>query len=149
MPGNGVVRRIRIVLVWVMTAYLALTFGGAGVAKFVPASPWTAEFRHWGFPDWFRLGIGTIEVLLAICLLVPRMARYAAAAAVFIMMGAIATKTVHHEVTRLEQELVPAALAVAVIVARRGDKRLWNNPEDASVVTSMLPSSPSAPAHPE
>jgi uncharacterized membrane protein YphA (DoxX/SURF4 family) len=48
-------------------------------------------FVGWRYPAWFAFVIGTIEVLAAIALFVPRLAFYAAALLVVIMLGALYT----------------------------------------------------------
>src|SRR4051812_17704467 len=87
------------VVVWLLTLLLAAAFGGAGMAKLTSGGGWARSFAHWGFPVWFRIAIGVAEIGTALLLLVPRTARYGAVLVVAIMIGALVTKGVHHELT--------------------------------------------------
>src|SRR3954465_3366331 len=66
-------------IVWLVTLFLAFVFVAQGFAKFSDSSGWAAAFRHWGYPDWFRVAIGVAEVGAALVLLVPATAPFGAA----------------------------------------------------------------------
>jgi uncharacterized membrane protein YphA (DoxX/SURF4 family) len=110
---------------WVPSILLALIFVPAGVAKFSDDSGWARAFRHWGFPVWFRVLIGVLEVGAAALVLVPR--RLAARAApvgavivVAVMLGGMATHVVRDGGRHMTSEVVPLALATLVLWTRRG-----------------------------
>src|SRR5579864_7617227 len=49
------------------------------------------EFRHFEYPEWFRLLIGGIELICGLVLLAPRTSSIAAVALCLVMAGAVAT----------------------------------------------------------
>src|SRR5439155_24210757 len=64
---DGYVRRMtkrrmaKEIAAWILSLFLCFLFARAGIAKFDDASGWSAMFRAWGFPLWFRLFIGVWE----------------------------------------------------------------------------------------
>jgi uncharacterized membrane protein YphA (DoxX/SURF4 family) len=98
----------------------ALAIGAAGVAKFIPSTPWQRFFVNWGYPPWFALVVGAVEVAGAILALVPRAAFYGAALLASVMMAAGVTLFLHRNVppgwtptTNLAYLAVLAAFAAA------------------------------------
>lgn len=108
--------------IWILTALLVLTFANAGIRKFFDGGGWTRMFRTAGFPDWFRIAIGVLEVGAAALLLVARTARYGAATIIVIMLGAIATVAMQGWTRGLPQPIV--ALVIAAIVFFMRSRRL-------------------------
>ncbi|HEX9460090.1 MAG TPA: DoxX family protein [Thermoanaerobaculia bacterium] len=76
--------------VWLVTLLLVWWMCSAGLTKFSAHSDWVRMFRNAGFPDWFRIFIGVIEVAAAV-ILVPRTAAYAALTIIVIMIGPLGT----------------------------------------------------------
>jgi uncharacterized membrane protein YphA (DoxX/SURF4 family) len=110
--------KAKTITVWVVTALLACLFVLAGVMKFV--NPEMAEhFAQWGYPNWFHLLIGTVEVAGALALLVPRTAFYAAAALGVVMVGAVATHLRHGETPQAVVPFVLLVLLALVAYTRR------------------------------
>ena len=68
-------RRARLLAAWLLAVYLARMYLQMGWVKFDPEGFWTAAFVRWGYPAWFRLLIGGLEVAGGICLVVPWTAR--------------------------------------------------------------------------
>lgn len=77
--------------VWVLCGLLAALFLMAGGSKLAGAEQHVKGFAHWGYPDWFRLVVGTVEVTSAVLLLIPRIAFFGAAALALVMTGATYT----------------------------------------------------------
>jgi putative oxidoreductase len=94
---------------WTLAAVVAAEFILAGLSKFRPGSTWPLMFARWGFAPWFRPLVGTIEVLCAAALLVPRTRQWAIIALFAIMVGAIATHLTNGETVRVA---LPGALCV-------------------------------------
>ena len=59
----------RTAAMWIPALLLLLIFVPQGWNKFSDTSGWAIAFRHWGYPDWFRVLIGVIELTAA---LLPR-----------------------------------------------------------------------------
>lgn len=83
--------RLGSIAAWLLAVYLTQLFVRMGWGKFVSDSYWTAAFLAWGYPAWFRITIGIVEVTAGIGLLFPPVASYAALALAAVMMGAWST----------------------------------------------------------
>lgn len=75
--------------VWVLQILAAAAFLGAGGAKLAGVPQMVEVFQKVGVGQWFRYVTGTLEVLGAIGLLIPRYTFYAAALLATVMVGAI------------------------------------------------------------
>ena len=89
-------RRVRLVLAWIVGLYLARMYIGMGWIKLDPAGFWTDAFQRWGYPAWFRVLVGGIEVLGGALLVVPWLASYGALAVAVVMVGAWWTRFQDH-----------------------------------------------------
>lgn len=105
--------------VWIATALLTVAFLLSGGTKLAGSQMHVDNFLRWGYPDWFRLVVGTIEVVSAVLLLLPRAAPYAAAALVVVMIGAVGTHIVADEMPMAVAPAVLGALAAYVGWRRR------------------------------
>jgi len=83
------------IALWILGALPALGMGLAGGAKFFPATHWQDYFVNWGYPRWFALVTGTLEVTGAILTFMPRFALYGASMLAAIMAGAAITLQLH------------------------------------------------------
>lgn len=83
--------RVRAALAWLLGLYLAQLYLRMGWGKFGGDTGWNAAFTAWGYPAWFRVVVGVIEVGAGVALLVPPLASYAALALAVVMMGAWST----------------------------------------------------------
>lgn len=84
-------QRVRVVLVWVFSVLVALVLIMQGWPKFFEDGRWSSSFVEWGYPVWFRMMIGVLEVGGAVALLVPRVAHYGASVLASVMLGAFGT----------------------------------------------------------
>lgn len=84
-------KKWKTVATWVLSGLLALLFLMAGGSKLAGAEQHVKGFAHWGYPDWFRLVVGSVEVVSAVLLLVPRAAFFGAAGLAAVMAGATYT----------------------------------------------------------
>ena len=85
-------RKARLVAAWLLGLYFAKMYVEMGWVKFDPAGFWTAAFVRWGYPPWFRILIGCLEVAGGVCLLVPWVASYGALVLIVVMLGAWGTR---------------------------------------------------------
>lgn len=104
---------------------LAFVFVMAGLPKLMGVPGHVRAFARWGYPDWFRLVVGAVEVSSAVLLLIPRLAFLGAAGIAAIMAGATYTHVVRvpEEASRAPFTLTLLALAALVGYARRPGKR--------------------------
>ena len=107
--------------IWVLSIGLAFVFLMAGVPKLAGAEGHIRHFAHWGYPDWFRLVVGTVETASALMLLVPRLAFFGGIGIMIVMAGATYTHVVRvpEEAARAPLTLGLLTAAAIVAVARR------------------------------
>ena len=111
---------------WLPAILLILIFAPQGWAKFSAASGWGVAFRHWGYPDWFRITIGCLELSACALLLSGRAAVLGALIIVAVMLGAMATHVVFDHGRHLTSEVVPLTLALITLIFRRTElSAMW------------------------
>lgn len=98
----------------IAAALLVLVFLLSGGTKLAGSQMHIDNFLRWGYPDWFRLVVGTVEVVAAVLLLLPRAAPYAAAALTVVMFGAVGTHIVAGEMTMAVAPAILGAVAAWV-----------------------------------
>jgi uncharacterized membrane protein YphA (DoxX/SURF4 family) len=107
------------VLLWAVCLRLVMVFARAGWDKFDPTSGWAKAFTYWGYPVWFRILIGVLEIGAAPLLLWPRAAAYGAAIIIVVMLGGMGTHVfVEHRPARVTSELVHLVFASIVLAGR-------------------------------
>jgi uncharacterized membrane protein YphA (DoxX/SURF4 family) len=114
-----IVRAAKLAGAWIPALLLVLVFARQGWAKFNDAGGWAVAFRHWGYPDWFRVTIGVLEVSAAALLLLGRTAAFGAILIVAVMLGAMGTHLVQDGGRHLTSEVIPLTLATIVLAVRR------------------------------
>jgi len=111
-------QRLLPIVVRLLNWILALLFLAVGTAKFT--SPICAKlFVDWGYPSWFRLVVGVVEICSGLGLIFARTRRYAGAALILVMCGAAGTHIIHPEWPRV---VVCVVLASLVVVVMRGPR---------------------------
>jgi len=111
--------RVKTVVSWVVQILLAAFYVLAASGKLLSRPQVIEMFRHWGFPDKFYLLVGILELLGAIGLLIPRVAGYASAGLIVLMIGAAATHLINGEGLQVLRPLIFIALLVLVVFLRR------------------------------
>ncbi len=103
---------------WTVQALLAALFAFAGINKLAGLQPEVVEqFARIGLGDWFRYLTGSLELVGAIGLLIPRLCGLAAIGLAGVMAGAVVTHLTVLPPVALA--LVPAALGVGFgLIAR-------------------------------
>ena len=113
MPG-----KVLNLVLWALQVLVALAFVAAGSGKLLGSADMLALFDAIGVGQWFRYVTGTLEVLGALLLIVPRQAVFGALLLLCVMAGAILTHlTVLH--TAPTASLALFALAAAIAWGRR------------------------------
>lgn len=79
------------ITLWVLQVLLALAFLGAGFGKLSGQPAMVDVFQQIGFGQWLRYLTGSIEVISAVLLLVPRFVGLGALLLVATMLGAVCT----------------------------------------------------------
>ena len=80
-------QRIKNGSAWVLSVLLTLPFILAALPKLLGTQVWVVKFARWGYPNWFPFAIGSLELLGAILLLIPRVAKYGASILGVVMVG--------------------------------------------------------------
>ena len=119
MEKIALVKVAKIVGTWIPAILLILVFTPQGLAKFSDTSGWAAAFRQWGYPDWFRMLIGALELSAALLLLLGRTAAFGAIIIIVVMLGAWATHLIFEGGRHMTSEVVPLVLATIVLILRR------------------------------
>jgi uncharacterized membrane protein YphA (DoxX/SURF4 family) len=91
MEKATLIKPVKTIGMWIPAILLILVFARQGWAKFDDASGWAIAFRHWGYPDWFRVAIGVIELSAVVLLALGRTAAFGALLIIVVMLGAWAT----------------------------------------------------------
>lgn len=104
-------KRLRHIAVLVLSFVLAALFLFSGGSKLAGAEQHVQGFAHWGYPAWFRVVVGVVEVVAAVLLLIPRLAFVGAGALILIMAGATYT-----HLFRATGEGAMAAMAFVLLV---------------------------------
>jgi putative oxidoreductase len=117
-PTKANNEKAKTIAVWIVTGLLTFIFVLSGFMKFVNPPEMAEHFAKWGYPDWFRVLIGLIEIGAALALLTPRNAFYGAAALGVVMVGAMYTHLAHDEVPEAVAPLVLLILLALVAYAR-------------------------------
>ena len=82
---------------WIIQVLIAGLFFMMGSQKLMGEAEVTANFDRWGIPGFMLYVIGTLEVLGAIGLFIPRLAGLAASGLILLMVGALFTHLTHGE----------------------------------------------------
>jgi uncharacterized membrane protein YphA (DoxX/SURF4 family) len=107
--------------VWAVQVVLASQFIAGGLVKLSGDPQMIAMFAEIGAGQWLRVLVGVLEVAAAVGLLIPRLARLAAAGLVALMAGAAVTNIVWLA-TNPVLPLVFLLLATVVVVLRRSPR---------------------------
>jgi hypothetical protein len=85
-----------LILAWALAAFFTL---GAVINVIAPGST-AAEYRRWGYPDWFHFVTGALELATAVLLAVAATRLLGAGLGGAVMLAATATVIVHGEYVR-------------------------------------------------
>lgn len=119
MDKTTLLKAAKIVGTWLPAILLILIFAPQGWAKFSDSSGWAVAFRHWGYPVWFRVTIGILELAAVVLLALGRTAAWGAILIILVMLGAWATHLIFDGGRNMTSEVVPLVLASIVLVVRR------------------------------
>jgi uncharacterized membrane protein YphA (DoxX/SURF4 family) len=110
--------KIKVIASWIIAVLLALAFLGAGVAKLTSQPMMVAEFALFGLPPWFLYVTGTIEVVSAVLLVIPRTTVIGGGLIVCVMIGALIAHLTHGQAAMIGAPLVLLILAGILIRLR-------------------------------
>ena len=119
MQKATVIKAAKVIGIWIPALLLVPIFLPQGWDKFSDTGGWAVAFRHWGYPDWFRVTIGAIELAAVALLVLGRTAAYGALLIIIVMLGGMATHVIFDGGRHLNSEVVPLVLASIVLYLRR------------------------------
>ena len=108
-----------IIIVQVVLGLLFVLIGSMTVAG---RKMFVENFRHFGYPQWFRVVTGSLEILGGLGLLIgiwlPWLAALASAGLALVMLGAVSTHVrIREPLQKIALPIVMGALAVVVAVS--------------------------------
>jgi len=112
-----------------LSVLLTLAFMIAAIPKLIGAHAWSVKFINWGYPGWFLIAVGSLELLGGALLLIPKLAKYAAIVLAVIMVGAGYTHLANGEGLQVLRPVVFLTLLGTVFWLRKPTK---NNPRAAA-----------------
>ncbi len=102
------------IVTWVLALGIASVMLPMGWEKFDPNGFWSPAFERWGYPAWFRVFTGILEVAGGLAILWPRIARYGAAVLVVVMLGASARRALDGNFVDVAFNLTYVAVLVLI-----------------------------------
>jgi uncharacterized membrane protein YphA (DoxX/SURF4 family) len=106
-------------LIIIVQVVLGLLFLGIGSMTVAGRKMFVENFQRFGYPQWFRVATGTLEVLGGLGLLIgiwfPWLAALASAGLTLVMLGAVVTEVRTREpLQKIVLPIVMGALAIVV-----------------------------------
>jgi putative oxidoreductase len=110
------------ILIIIVQVVLGLLFVGIGSMTIAGRKMFVENFRRFGYPQWFRVVTGSLEVLGGIGLLIgiwlPWLAALASAGLTLVMLGAVLTQLrTRDPLQKIALAIVLGALALLVAVS--------------------------------
>lgn len=96
--NTKIMRKAKTIALWVLKILTGFGFSVASLAKLTSNPQMIQNFENWGYPSWFYLVIGILELAGAILLFVPKMTLYAVIGLAIIMIGAVVTHLIHDSI---------------------------------------------------
>lgn len=122
MTTNQTLKRIArvvgLILLWMVTLLATAVMGKAGFGKFESTEGWQYWFQRWGYAPWFVYVIGVAELGGALLLLIPRMASYAAALLIAVMIGAFITVSTNQTDLSAVDPVINSVILAVVLAGR-------------------------------
>lgn len=110
--------KARNIVGWVLQILLGGLFLMSGVGKLMGEAEVAANFERWGYPAWFLMVTGVLELLGALGLFIPMTARWAASGLALLMLGAAWTHISGNDGLMVLMPLLILALLVVVAYLR-------------------------------
>jgi Predicted membrane protein len=114
---------------WAIVWLTALFFLQNGVQKVIGTEQMVGMFRELGYPDWFRIAVGLIEIAGAVLLAIPRFTPLASAGMALLMIGAAASEAMAGHAFEV---LIPAQWLIVFILILYARIRIRHAAADAA-----------------
>jgi putative oxidoreductase len=113
------VSKSRNIATWVITVIMTAVFVAAGFAKVSGDETMVEAFTTMGLPGWFRIAIGSLELLGGVSLLVPALTGTSAFGLSIIMIGAVSCHVMFTPMSQALPALVILALLTYIYLTRK------------------------------
>ncbi len=117
------------IIIWIISALIAYDFVLQGWRKFDPQGWWAPAFENWGYPTWFMILIGVMEVGGAVLLVIPNIRYIGAMMLTLVMIGAVTTKSLH-KISIDEILYFISTIATLLLMVGYGFKKRQENVND-------------------
>lgn len=97
---------------------LVAFFLAGGIVNIVPPDAVRSDYERWGYPDWFHYVTGSIEILSAGLLALPRSRELGRATGATVMLAALGTLLLHVDYAHAAG---PAIILTALAASRHLD----------------------------
>jgi putative oxidoreductase len=107
---------------WIWTAMstvLGIVMIGSGAAKLVGPASIVESFAKWGLPSWFRILVGTFEVIGGALLALPATIPIGGVILATIMVGALWTHVANGELTHTVPSGIVLTLLLTILAKAR------------------------------
>ena len=109
-----------------LSVLLTLAFMIAAIPKLVGVHAWIVKFINWGYPRWFSVAVGSLELLGGALLLIPKLARYGVIVLAVIMIGAGYTHLANGEGLQVLRPVIFLTLLGTVFWLRKPNRKEIN-----------------------
>ena len=99
--------------------FLSVGFLGIGMLKLVNMPEIADYFEVWGFPKWSMLGIGFIEIAIAVGIFYVPTRMKASLASIILMSGAVCVHLIHKEWSYLIGPILIITAAIILLLIER------------------------------
>jgi uncharacterized membrane protein YphA (DoxX/SURF4 family) len=99
-------KKRNLIISWALRVLVALGFFMASLGKLTHNANVIDMFQNWGFPNMFYFGIGLLELVLAILLLIPRTLKIAIIGIAIILTGALMTHLINDPIAQTIRPLL-------------------------------------------
>lgn len=120
------------IALWVLTMLTSVVFIVAAVPKLGGFGFFGSLFERFGYPDWLEMGVGIIEFVGAIFLIIPTLTFYAALALGAVMVGAIVSHLVFGPPIAALMPFIVLCVLALLAWARRPDALRTTQPRPSS-----------------
>ncbi|WP_200411894.1 DoxX family protein [Virgibacillus salexigens] len=107
---------------WVGLILMALIFILAGALKLMGVQVMVEIFDRLGYPAWFRIAIGVLEIVGAFALPIRHTSRYAAFLLALIMIGAITSTIINGQIVNVVLPVVLLFFLIWIAVVGKSVK---------------------------
>ena len=89
--------KTKMIVIWILCILLGLAFLMAGGTKLMGDQMHVDNFTRWGYPSWSLMGVGIIELIMGMGIIIPSQRKWALPLVYIWALGAIGTHIMNGE----------------------------------------------------